>query len=314
MSDTPDNLAIWNALAKTDPAHTKQFSRAGGFRGTAIKPMWIVKMLTDQFGACGTGWGIDKPEFQVVQGEGETLVFCAVRCWYASGPDRFHQELHGVGGDRIVTRRRDGAAFNDDEAFKKAYTDAIGNAFKFLGVGADVHMGLFDDSKYVEATQAEFRQQDKDSELLREPEARAKLEGTHTSKTALRNAVNALIAKVRECNTGQEITAFLKAEKDTVDQAVRDWPALIEGDPRIEEDGGLRGAVAQQRAAVSEDTPTSALIREMRQNQTALALSRWMGASSERVEALNGADARRFQAAYDAHEAGLTAVAQLSAG
>ena len=39
----PDNLRVWNALAKTDPAQTKGFSRAGGFKGTAVKPMWVIK-------------------------------------------------------------------------------------------------------------------------------------------------------------------------------------------------------------------------------------------------------------------------------
>ena len=48
--------------------------------------------------------------------------------------------------------------FNDDEAFKKAFTDAVMNAFKFIGVAADVHMGLFDDSKYVAEQKAEFGQ------------------------------------------------------------------------------------------------------------------------------------------------------------
>ena len=42
---------------------------------------------------------------------------------------------------------------------KAAYTDAIllSNAMKMIGVGADVHMGLFDDNKYVQAVADEFR-------------------------------------------------------------------------------------------------------------------------------------------------------------
>src|SRR5690554_2076086 len=39
MADT-NNLDLWNRLGKTDPAHTKKFSRAGGFKGTAIKPIY----------------------------------------------------------------------------------------------------------------------------------------------------------------------------------------------------------------------------------------------------------------------------------
>ena len=142
---------IWDALAKTDPAHTKSFSRAGGFKGTAIKPIWIVRRLTEQFGPCGIGWGMGKPEFQVVQSGDEILVYCTVSCWHG---DR-ENEFYGVGGDKVAVKRQAGT-FNDDEAFKKAFTDAVGNAFKFIGVGADVHMGLFDDSKYLNEVKQEF--------------------------------------------------------------------------------------------------------------------------------------------------------------
>lgn len=142
---------IWDALAKTDPSHTKGFSRAGGFKGTAIKPMWIVHRLTEQFGPCGIGWGMSEPTFQVVTSGEEILVYCTVSCWHTSRENTFY----GVGGDKVTAKRQSGT-FNDDEAFKKAFTDAVGNAFKFIGVGADVHMGRFDDSKYVEQMEREF--------------------------------------------------------------------------------------------------------------------------------------------------------------
>ncbi len=147
------NTRLWDALGKTDPAHTKGFSRAGGFKGTALKPIWIVQRLTEQFGPVGEGWGMEEPTFHLVHGQdGEVLVYCHVRCWHTN-PGQF---FYGVGGDKVITKRSSGQLFHDDEAFKKAYTDAINNAFKFVGVGADVHMGQFDDSKYVEQVGAEF--------------------------------------------------------------------------------------------------------------------------------------------------------------
>lgn len=146
-----DNLAIWNALGTTDPKHTKAFNRAGGFKGTALKPQWVLQRLTEQFGPCGAGWGVGEPTFNVVNAGAEVLVYCTVRCWHGSE----ERALYGVGGDKVSAKRGDGS-FNDDEAFKKAFTDAVMNAFKFIGVGADIHLGLFDDSKYVEATKREF--------------------------------------------------------------------------------------------------------------------------------------------------------------
>lgn len=145
------NTTIWDALAKTDPKHTKPFNRAGGFKGTAIKPIWIIRKLTEQFGAAGVGWGVNEPRFEVVTADGEILVYCTVSCWHGDKAN----VLWGVGGDKVQAKRQ-GGFFNDDEAFKKAFTDAVGNAFKTIGIGADVHMGLFDDDKYVTAAKAEF--------------------------------------------------------------------------------------------------------------------------------------------------------------
>lgn len=143
MADNKTEL--WDRLGKTDPKHTKAFSRAGGFKGTAIKPMFSFRRMTEEFGPCGVGWGVNAPEFQVVPASSEeVLVFCTVSIWHGARENI----VYGVGGDKPVGKNKNGS-FTDDEAFKKAFTDAVTNALKLIGVGADVHMGLFDDSKYV---------------------------------------------------------------------------------------------------------------------------------------------------------------------
>lgn len=150
-----DNTKLWDILGRTDPAATKGFTRGGGFKGTAIKPVWSFKRMTEEFGPCGTGWGIGAPEFQVLPGsDGETLVYCTTSIWY----EKKEQIVWGVGGDKVIAKFSSGPK-SDDEAFKKAYTDAITNALKFIGVGADVHMGRFDDSKYVNEMRQEFAEE-----------------------------------------------------------------------------------------------------------------------------------------------------------
>ncbi|MDX3973248.1 hypothetical protein [Shinella sp.] len=161
-----ENTALWDKLGKTDPKHTKEFTRGGGFKGTAIKPMFSYRRLTEEFGPCGTGWGVGEPSFQVVNGDNrEILVFCTVSGWYVLNDER--RTVYGVGGDKIVSHIKANEKFkrperweNDDEAFKKAFTDALTNAFKLVGVGADVHMGMFDDNKYVNAVDKEFREEE----------------------------------------------------------------------------------------------------------------------------------------------------------
>lgn len=146
------NTELWEALGTTDPAHTKSFNRSGGFKGTAIKPQWVLQRLTEQFGPCGIGWGVNEPTFQVVPVGSETLVYCTVSAWHESREN----VIWGVGGDKVSASRSSGA-FNDDEAFKKAFTDAVMNAFKFIGVAADVHLGRFDDNKYVQEAANTFK-------------------------------------------------------------------------------------------------------------------------------------------------------------
>ena len=153
------NLDIWDKVRRVPEEHLKAFKRSGGFSGTAIKPMWSVKTMTEQFGPCGKGWGIDAPSFQTVAGDNkETLVYCTVAVWHGTPENK----IFGVGGDRVVTHIKANDKYNtperwqnDDEAFKKAFTDAVGNALKFLGVGADIHMGLWDGNKYVDELAAD---------------------------------------------------------------------------------------------------------------------------------------------------------------
>lgn len=203
------NTAIWDALCKTDPAHTKQFSRAGGFKGTAIKPMWAIKRLTEQFGACGTGWGTQEPRFETVHAvEGEVLVYCTLAGWYADPKSGEPKSVFGVGGDKAISRNRNGL-FVDDEAFKKAFTDALMNAFKHVGVGADVHMGLFDDSKYVAEAAKEFSEP-------KVAEVSAKEKDGDMSPTALKGAVKMIVHHLNGVATEEDLDAYL-TDPDTAD-------------------------------------------------------------------------------------------------
>jgi hypothetical protein len=212
-----DNLRHWNSLGITDPDQTKGFHRSGGFRGTAIKPIWIVQRMTEEFGPCGEGWGINEPEFTIEHAQDESLVFCTVAVWY--GPEK--HTLYGVGGDKfrsLVKRGKpDEYTQTDDEAFKKAFTDAVNNALKFLGVGADVHMGLFDDSKYVEE--------------LRIKKMTIKAPSSAQMKRDLVDLENDLVDADTEAATDK----LAKAWKKKID---------LEGWPEGNEDGDFRKMVA----------------------------------------------------------------------
>ena len=154
-----NNLELWDKVRRVPQEHLKPFKRGGGFSGTAIKPMWTIHTMTENFGVIGQGWGVDRPEFTIQSGSNdETLVYCTVGVWVMVDGKPSGMSW-GVGGDKITKYiaaneqyNRPARWENDDEAFKKAFTDAVGNALKFLGVGADIHMGLWDGNKYIDET------------------------------------------------------------------------------------------------------------------------------------------------------------------
>jgi hypothetical protein len=226
---------LWDRLGKTDPKHTKPFKRAGGFSGTAIKPIYSILRMTQEFGACGNGWGINEPSFQVVQANDETLVYCTVSIWYGAKEN----VVFGVGGDKVVAKFSSGLK-SDDEAFKKAFTDAVGNAMKFMGMSADVHMGMFDDSKYVASLREnphvtrpsdvfEPVEYDQNGEVIDNipspsPEANKKL------RIANQRPVFAELQKeIQSARTVKDLTNWAAVNKDRLGELKPDWQDFLRG-------------------------------------------------------------------------------------
>jgi hypothetical protein len=140
-----------------------------------------------------------------------------------------------------------------------------------------------------------------------EPLARTKLDGPHDSKSALKQAIQQLRNQVRECCDVKSLNELLKANKPTIDQAERDWTALLNGYPDIPEDVGLRGEVETRRAYLRENGGMfAALLKSMRECSSKSALNSWRIANEQVVDALDGAEARQFQRAWDALEAELS--------
>lgn len=137
-----DNLRIWSAVEKTDPAHTKQVSQRGGF--TAISANYQIMAATKQFGPIGIGWGYvaGDPIFH------ETLLFVPVTLWHGDRSNTFGPMLG-------CEEWKDSKGRIDSDASKKATTDAITKLLSQLGFNADVFLGKFDDQKYVDQRRKE---------------------------------------------------------------------------------------------------------------------------------------------------------------
>ena len=159
------NTSLWDRVEKTDPNYTKQFDGADGFSGTAICSAYLAKRATEVFGPCGIGWGFDVEDEKYVSGYplgfdadgnsiGNTVVHVIrLKLWYVLEGKR--GEVTQFGQTTFVGRNSRGL-FLDEDAPKKSITDAISKCLSLLGFSADVHLGKYDDNKYVESLKTEF--------------------------------------------------------------------------------------------------------------------------------------------------------------
>ena len=145
------NMDLWDKVKTTNPDYTKEVSFGRKF--TAIDAHYQIMSATDQFGAAGAGWGwsFSDPIFP----PNDTVV---VKCSLWHGKKENVIEQFGQKSLRVKVK---GALKDDEDALKKAGTDALTKCLSYLGFNADVFLGKFDDNKYV-------------SELKKEKAAQAK--------------------------------------------------------------------------------------------------------------------------------------------
>lgn len=141
-----DNLRIYNAARSVPPEALTPIT-GGRLKGmTDVKPMWRIKKLTELYGPCGIGWTYTTPVYQFIPGaKGEIVCMASTEVAVKEGDD-WSLPIPGVGGSMLVVMEKNGL-YTDDEAPKKALTDAISVACKALGFAADVYFAK-DKTKY----------------------------------------------------------------------------------------------------------------------------------------------------------------------
>ncbi len=135
-----DNMVIWDAVSKTDPAYTKHVNQRGGF--TSVNAQSQVMMATKQFGPIGQGWGYDVIKREMI---GDVVVV-DVTLWHGERSNVFGPMM----GAAVMLGKR-----IDTDAPKKAITDAVTKLLSQLGFNADIFLGMWDDNKYVQERERE---------------------------------------------------------------------------------------------------------------------------------------------------------------
>ena len=161
MCKNPENMNLYNFFREC-PKEAQKPITAGRLKGkTDINPMWRLKKLTESFGPCGIGWTYrivrtwiergavkrqfnDRGELLSENAEMTANVEIALKFKYNG---EWSEEIPGIGGSMFCELESRG--FNtEDEAYKKALTDAISVACKALGIAADIYFAKDPDSKY----------------------------------------------------------------------------------------------------------------------------------------------------------------------
>ena len=140
------NLSIYERVRGV-PAEAKKAIEAGRLKGKSdINPMWRIKKLTEVFGPVGFGWYTEVVKsWTEVDENSDVAVFVDINL-YVQKDGQWSKPIYGNGGNKLISHERkyeNGVPvvvpYLDDDAYKKAYTDAISVAAKALGVGADVY-------------------------------------------------------------------------------------------------------------------------------------------------------------------------------
>lgn len=134
------NMKIWNAVKETDPNHTKKVAQRGGF--TAIDAQYTVQKATEVFGPVGLGWGY-RADYELLDLGDDKVISCQVELWHGERSNTFGPFI----GMNVLYDGKRGRI--DDDAGKKAMTDALTKGLSHLGFGADVFLGQYDDNKYM---------------------------------------------------------------------------------------------------------------------------------------------------------------------
>ena len=140
------NLSIYERV-RSVPKEAKKEIEAGRLKGkNDINPMWRIKKLTEVFGPVGFGWYTEIVRTWTEASEsGEMAVFVDINL-FVKKDGEWSKPIYGNGGNRLIANEKkyeNGQQvyipYLDDDAYKKAYTDAISVAAKAHGIGADVY-------------------------------------------------------------------------------------------------------------------------------------------------------------------------------
>jgi hypothetical protein len=134
-------------------------------------------MLTEQFGPCGFGWRmvITHDDYHVGHAHhlddgsllGNSIIHVLRGYLTYKVDDEWYDTSEQFGQTTFVGKNKHGM-FTDEEAPKKSATDLQSKCAVLIGVAADIHLGLWDDNKYLNQVKEAFASKSPEALLVDE--------------------------------------------------------------------------------------------------------------------------------------------------
>lgn len=172
--EAKQNLVLWRSVENTPPDMTKDVS-FGKRHYTAIDPQWQLRRATALWGPYGHRWGLRNIKYQIVEMKGNDVVTLQTKDAQGKVVQSVEQMADYIKYSIILEAEffypaADGTTVHfpilnddkyqaDDEVLKKLITNTRSKALSWLGFSADVFLGKFDDTKYVQGLRAKLEEQ-----------------------------------------------------------------------------------------------------------------------------------------------------------
>jgi len=169
-----ENLKLWKSVDKTPPDMTKLVS-FGKRKYTNIDPQWQLQVATTLWGPYGHRWGLRNIKYQIVEvksndkvaletrnEQGKVVSSSEILADFIKYSIILEAEFYYPASDGKTASFE---IFNDDkyqvddDVLKKIITNTRSKALSWLGFSADVFLGKFDDTKYVDDLKKRFSRQ-----------------------------------------------------------------------------------------------------------------------------------------------------------
>jgi hypothetical protein len=146
-----ENTKIWDSNFDVAPEFTKRVTVNGRQPFTNIDTYYLLQQATKEFGSYGKGFGLSSLEWSEKEfKDGTILMYLDAVFFYNGAEFPIRNSL------KYVYNTKGGYLKIDEDAPKKLLTNTIAKSLSYIGFGASVYMGKFDDFAYVDELSKEL--------------------------------------------------------------------------------------------------------------------------------------------------------------